>query len=696
MGEGSGEVIKTVLTADSADYRAEFQRAAEIVKAHQERVEALKKAGLSRAVQELQALRAEARGHKDVADGLREEIRLKQDAAELSRRAGISEQTAMALMRERAALEKKIAADRARASAPVSLSGLPIGNLQQVDAANRIAERSKRNMEDFRRGASQGAMGLLEISRAAEDAQYGLRGVLNNVPGIVMSLGGTAGLAGAASLGAVALYQLGKGYLKLLDTIGNDSAVLKAAATWAKVYRERRQALSDLEREQELRESLVTLEREHTAALERNLGMQRGAADVLAAEMSKRERARQLEDEVTAALERQARVRGEFPTGEKDRATEAKRLLEDLKSQEKILKSLNSEASRQDAERFNARASYESRLQANQEEIARLRKEIVSAEANLAAAQAAMQSEGVSRGDYMQAARSASASRAALNERKSRVEALERESEALEGLAKQAEAIGRQGADAINARIAAATKEIAVIKETIEQRKTLNGILANTEALEAQKRDAEARKKALEKQKRDEEKRAREQKRAADDQERLAKELRRRNEGRVEFAGEVMALKLELRGRKDMADALRKELQMRSEAASLSERLGVSEQQALKAIRERERLEKRVEEMKRRQDSPIRRSARDTGRRIDAAFGRRINAGGGRVIEAGGWRPGSLTRSGLREEGARQREMERRMRALGAKGQDPAAGYWERSIGLQESLLKMFQKIGAV
>lgn len=49
---------------------------------------------------------------------------------------------------------------------------------------------------------------VLEFSRAIEDAQYGIRGVLNNIPGLIGHLGGGAGLAGAISLAAVGLTQL--------------------------------------------------------------------------------------------------------------------------------------------------------------------------------------------------------------------------------------------------------------------------------------------------------------------------------------------------------------------------------------------------------------------------------------------------------------------------------------------------------
>jgi hypothetical protein len=53
-------------------------------------------------------------------------------------------------------------------------------------------------------GASSNASrSLLMFSQGFEDAQYGMRGVLNNIPGLVMSLGGTAGIAGAVSIAAV-------------------------------------------------------------------------------------------------------------------------------------------------------------------------------------------------------------------------------------------------------------------------------------------------------------------------------------------------------------------------------------------------------------------------------------------------------------------------------------------------------------
>ena len=47
-------------------------------------------------------------------------------------------------------------------------------------------------------------MGVLMLSQGLEDAQYGMRGVLNNIPPMLMAFGASAGLAGVVSVAAVA------------------------------------------------------------------------------------------------------------------------------------------------------------------------------------------------------------------------------------------------------------------------------------------------------------------------------------------------------------------------------------------------------------------------------------------------------------------------------------------------------------
>jgi hypothetical protein len=63
-----------------------------------------------------------------------------------------------------------------------------------------------------------GGAGLLQLAQAADDAQYGIQGVMNNVPGLVMALGGGAAAAGGLS---VALLGIVSAY-KIIQKMGKD------------------------------------------------------------------------------------------------------------------------------------------------------------------------------------------------------------------------------------------------------------------------------------------------------------------------------------------------------------------------------------------------------------------------------------------------------------------------------------------
>jgi len=73
-------------------------------------------------------------------------------------------------------------------------------------------------------------LAVLEFSRAVEDAQYGIRGVLNNIPQLVMLLGGGGGLAGVISLAAVGLTQL-------VSHFNETEEAAKEAGKWLEVTR---------------------------------------------------------------------------------------------------------------------------------------------------------------------------------------------------------------------------------------------------------------------------------------------------------------------------------------------------------------------------------------------------------------------------------------------------------------------------
>lgn len=100
-----------------------------------------------------------------------------------------------------------------------------------LDAAMRKTNASGQNFANstgqISRGSSNASRSLLVLSQGFEDAQYGIRGVLNNIPGLVMALGGTAGLAGAISIAAVAGSVLYEWLGKTEEKAGGAEAKLK-------------------------------------------------------------------------------------------------------------------------------------------------------------------------------------------------------------------------------------------------------------------------------------------------------------------------------------------------------------------------------------------------------------------------------------------------------------------------------------
>ncbi|MGJ8674069.1 hypothetical protein [Rubritalea sp.] len=92
------------------------------------------------------------------------------------------------------------------AEARTALHSAEIGTEQFTAAQRRVTTIEQKRAVAMKTGAkSQRNMGLatLEASRAFEDLQYGIGGVLNNIPGLIQMLGGTAGLAGIISVVAV-------------------------------------------------------------------------------------------------------------------------------------------------------------------------------------------------------------------------------------------------------------------------------------------------------------------------------------------------------------------------------------------------------------------------------------------------------------------------------------------------------------
>lgn len=83
--------------------------------------------------------------------------------------------------------------------------------------------------------------GMLQVAYFMDDVQYGIKGILNNIPGLVMGFGGGAGLAGAVSIAVLA-------GAKLYEWMGNTEAKSKELA---KAIEEEAEAFKKLKAEVE-------------------------------------------------------------------------------------------------------------------------------------------------------------------------------------------------------------------------------------------------------------------------------------------------------------------------------------------------------------------------------------------------------------------------------------------------------------
>lgn len=78
---------------------------------------------------------------------------------------------------------------------------------RQAQAAEKVAQSSNqldRNSQQATRSVKNMGQGALQAAYFFDDLQYGIRGIMNNIPGLVMGFGGGAGLAGAISIATLA------------------------------------------------------------------------------------------------------------------------------------------------------------------------------------------------------------------------------------------------------------------------------------------------------------------------------------------------------------------------------------------------------------------------------------------------------------------------------------------------------------
>lgn len=574
------EEMKTVLVAESSPFKAGFDEAAAVVKKHLTTVNAMHQAAKAGAEIELRALREEIKGRRELADELRQNQSLRVEALKVAKQQGVSTREAMELLQRRIRLERQLADTQAQQrgpTGPVNLADARGANLAMLDRMRVQAAATKREMDNLGRGTQNAAMGFLEVSRAVEDAQYGFRGVINNVPGMVMAFGGSMGLAGGISLAVVALYNLGKAYTAWLESIDGSKAVLAHAEAWEKVYQAERKAIQEGRDAADLAADMEVLRRSlgNMGSTGVDTTRTRQGENALQARQQEIEVLRQLED----AERELAAVKGEEVANA--RAKEIERMREEMVMRKELAKVAQEELARLKERKGQEVASIEGRgvqigadLEAAREELARYR-------ANLEGTLAALEETNA-----------AEAGNLRQNKRiyEEKVKLLEEEVKKLEEMrtvydeqTAAAKAAAAAEIAAQEARIDGNAQKREQLKRELEMQQRLLQLEAERTRVEKEKAERNRLAQSLEDLRDRADKTARKMK---EEKERERDQLK----GRAGFLIENKALQLELQGKKELADALRREAQMRQDAVELAKELGITEQRALQLLRERQRM----------------------------------------------------------------------------------------------------------
>lgn len=574
------ETIKTVLTADSGPMRKEFDRAAATVKGYSRNVQVNRKRNTAAAVGELKALRAEASGQRNLAEEIRQTIRLKEEALRVAKRTGLSEQAALVMLQKRAALQRQIR----QQEAAMGSRRLPELDLRAADRIRFVSNERRRSLNQVGRGARNSAMGLLEFSRAAEDAQYGMQGVMNNIGPMLLGFGMRSGVAAVFTLVVVLLYQMAKAYKSLMETIGNEKAFQaqrdafkkshEAAMDQIRAYREQAKSAQDA----------AAIEGIYSAAIQHRLTIQNSLIPQLERELSLRGEQRNLARELQQAEEKLAKARGLGGPASSHQSAEIKNLQEDLATRRQLIAAAESEYSRVSANAETIAGGAAARVKELAKEIDRLQVQSAEAEARLAGERAFLEKSSSS-GDSRNAKHNIEALEKTVSRYREELRKAEVERESLTRSEEKSRQEARQSLATLDETLRKNREEILLINQRIEQKRKLATVEA--ELQERLRLQQEGRAAGLEP--------FGDLKGAMDDLLKLKEErekvleLERR---RADFAGDVQVLNLKRQGRLEQAKALQEELRMRREARQLALELEISEARALRLIRQKAELER--------------------------------------------------------------------------------------------------------
>lgn len=156
-----------------------------------------------------------------------------------------------------------------------------IATKKQSNALTMLGKKGEQAGDSIAKGSKKGADGVKNMGRGAlqvayffDDLQYGLRGIMNNIPQVILGFGGGAGLAGVITMAIQAASFL---YTILDKTVDKGQDAAKKAAEMIEAEKERIKKLAE-------EVANLRMDESNTAMLERELSAIRAITEERKAE----------------------------------------------------------------------------------------------------------------------------------------------------------------------------------------------------------------------------------------------------------------------------------------------------------------------------------------------------------------------------------------------------------------------------
>jgi hypothetical protein len=477
----------------------------------------------------------------------------------------------------------------------LSATDLPLVQAE-MDRGFVQAQKMSKGIDGLGAASKRGGANMLVLAQVADDAQYGFRGIANQIPQLAMALGAGAGLAGVVSLAALALYKLGVPLAKAMDLFGQfEVAAIQASNAVNVQLANYRQELVDLAAVNAEKEKNIAYTEAQALAI-KNLGkenpVEKAEKEISAAE--KQAEALQKRIAVEAELARAQNQKGgafeeKIKGAEKEQsdAVANAQIEKELIRRKKLIQEINDARAKVFAFEGNAQQDIVGKKMNADAEALELEKKLLREKRNVAAAKAqieAFEKKGLASGigkaelsGQQSVVEKSGAEIVATEKKLAEVKARQAEIAALLDQSKNAVEAAQQG---YQKNLETNKEAMAALEQELILRKQIQAVEKETQKIAIQKAaEAEAKKKAEE---------------ATKAAEKAAGQINVRGD----FSSELAALKLQAAGREKEAQALRDKVRLTKEAAQLAKDAGITEAQAQQLVLQKFELEKAINKEK--------------------------------------------------------------------------------------------------